>query len=285
MFLLNEIYKMADLIHVFRYTDDDNLPREGFGLVNSLIDNDPFLARPVLAALSAYNDLMIDCEYTETIDYDESQKLYKFKLRDGRTALVMWNKDENREISLKIDAESVDVYDIYGNVSRISGTDNKYQFSCTNIPMYVVGDFDKIEKCDELFNIDKELLKIVNHDKTDITLSNMTGKELTVKIDTTSQMSAEKEMKLGNEQKTVMLKADDISKNRPKAAVETKTGEVHTSAIEDIYDDFGNGAEIAFYDGDNLLYKKRLEVECVDATMSRIIQSILRARDGNMLPR
>lgn len=265
MFLLNEIYKMADLIYVFRYTDDDNLPREGFGLVNSLIDNDPFLARPVLAALSAYNDLMIDCEYTETIDYDESQKLYKFKLRDGRTALVMWNNDENREISLKIDAENLDVYDIYGNVSRISGIDNKYQFSCTNMPMYVVGNFDKIEKCDELFNIDKELLKIVNHDKTDIKLSNMTGKELTVKIDTTSQISAEKEMKLGNEQKAVMLKADDISKNRPKAAVETKTGEVHTSAIEDIYDDFGNGAEIAFYDGDNLLYKKRLEVECVDA--------------------
>lgn len=265
MFLLNEIYKMADLIHVFRYTDDDNLPREGFGLVNSLIDNDPFLARPVLAALSAYNDLMIDCEYTETIDYDESQKLYKFKLRDGRTALVMWNKDENREISLRIDAESVDVYDIYGNVSSISGIDNKYQFSCTNMPMYVVGNFDKIEKCDELFNIDKELLKIVNHDKTDIKLSNMTGKELTVKIDTTSQISAENEMKLGNEQKAVILKADDISKNRPKAAVETKTGEVHTSAIEDIYDDFGNGAEIAFYDGDNLLYKKRLEVECVDA--------------------
>ena len=155
-------------------------------MVNSLIDNDPFLARPVLAALSAYNDLMIDCEYTETIDYDESQRLYKFKLRDGRTALVMWNKDENREISLKIDAENLDVYDIYGNVSRISGTDNKYQFSCTNMPMYVVGNFDKIEKCDELFNIDKELLKIVNHDKTDIKLSNMTGKELTVKIDITS---------------------------------------------------------------------------------------------------
>lgn len=264
MFLLNEIYDMAEKIFVFRYTDEQQLPREGFGLFNSIIDFEPFMARPVFLAMSAYNALMTDCEYVETINYDEVQKLYKFKLSDGRDAIVMWNKDENREIALNLGCDSVDVYDIYGNVSNISGIDKKYQFSCTGMPMYVVGNFSTVERCGDLFDIDKQVLKMVNYDKSDIKVSNMTNLDLNIDIQTTEDITKEEKTILGKGQNVINVKAENISDNKAKQGSSSGNGTQVSSEITEIFNDTGNGVEINIYSGTNLIYKKRLSVECVD---------------------
>lgn len=271
MFVLNEVYDMADRIYVFRYADGPTLPREGFGLLNAAIDNDPFMARPVFAALSAYNSLMTDCKYQETIDYGGGQNIYKFKLADGRDALVFWNKDKNTEIALDMGCDSVTSYDIYGNEDTVYGLDGKYQFSCTNMPRYIVGNFGDIKTCGELVEADKDLLEIVNHDKTDVTVKNLTDKDIKVKVSTTSDLSAEGEVKIGNEadnkEKSILITAGDISDNYAKSAKEGN-GILKADTVTDVFDDLSNGAELSFYatddGGEKLIYKKRIGVECVD---------------------
>ena len=262
MFVLNEVYNMADRIYVFRYIDGSTLPRETFGLLNSLIDYEPFMARPAFLAMSAYNDLMTDCQYIDMTEYDVGQNIYRFRLRDGRDALVFWNKDENREISLSLGCDSVEVYDLYGNASTVYGVDQKYQFSCTSMPMYVVGSFDKPEKCAQIFDIDKQELRIANNDKTDISISNYTNKELSVKLNTTDDISTEGEIKIGSEQKRLMVDAGDISDNTAASKV-GGNGIIVSETLTEVYTDTENGVELKIYDGDKLLYEKRLKVECV----------------------
>lgn len=263
MFLLKDAYDLASKIFIFRYTDAPSLPREGFGLVNAIIDREPFMARKAFLTMSAYNALMTDNTPNGIIDYDDNQKLYRFKLRDGRDCIVMWNNDEKREISLNLGCDSAVVYDACGNSNTVYGIKQKYQFSCGGLPIYVTGNFSKVEKCDNLFDVDKDVLKIVNGDGSELTVKNLSGMALNAKFETTAEILTEKEAEIGSEPKKIPITAGDISKNAADA--EVKSGQpVNTANIDEIYNDYENGLRMSLYSDGKLVYSKQLEVECVN---------------------
>lgn len=263
MYLLNDEYELASKIVNFRYTDDDSLPREGFGFLNGSIDNQPFLARKNFLMSTAYNCLMTDSKPAGIIDYDDTQKLYRYKLADGRDALVFWNNDEWREIAVDLGVDSVEAYDIVGNKRDVYGIDGKYQFSIDGEPVFVVGNFEKVEKCDEFFKFDKDLFEVVQGDKTDITLQNFSGKDFNIKFEQTDEVVMQEDAAVGGGDTTFHVEFGDISKN--KAFVEQEGQSMRSSSsVEDSYNDYGNAVRINVYNGDKLFYTKLVKVECIN---------------------
>lgn len=263
MFLLNEVNgKMADRIQIFDATDDDRLPRETFGLINSSIDYEPFMARPAFLAMTNFADIMTDAEYVETISYDAMQNLYRFKLADGKDALVFWTKDANNQIALDLGVSEVSVCDLYGNRETQSGIDGKYQFDATIYPQYVIGDFSKLEISEKLFDVSKDAFNVVNHDKADFEIDNKTDKTVEVSVATSKNIMPITSFTMQKEAKTVLIEAEDIENARKKDTV-GGSGIIHASVIKEYVDSDAESIDLRIFDGEKLLYKKRMNITCV----------------------
>ena len=91
---------------------------------------------------------MIDAEYVDYLKpgFLSGVHIYRFKLRDGRDALVLWAHKYAETIKLNIDAESLTMIDVYGNEQTVLPSDNTYTIKAGVSPCYIVGDFTQYSK-------------------------------------------------------------------------------------------------------------------------------------------
>ncbi len=263
MFLLNQINgNLAEKIQIFDLTDNDRLPRETFGLLNSVIDHDPFLARPAFLACANYAVLMRDSVFEETIEYSKKQNVYKFKLSDGRDMITFWTLEDSDQISLDLGTDEIEICDLYGNTQKQYGLDGKFQFDANIYPQYIIGNFNRLEKCPEIFNVNKDRLGVVNHDKAELSIENKSGKTLTLTTSASKNMIVPNKRELGNRTETLLFSANDISRAISKKTA--KGGLVMTSdEVVKMVNEHAESISVRIGDGDKLYYKKNIGIECV----------------------
>ena len=259
MLLLNEANdRLTEKIFLFRYTDDDKNDREGFGFLESYTDKYKFLARPVFCAVSNWNDLMTDAEFTEKIMYTEAQPLYRFKMRDGKDAFVFYTVKDSANISLYLGTDSVTVYDMYGNEQKISGVDGKYSFKASENVTYVVGNFYGVEKCEEQFGIKENTLKMVKNDKTILNLVKGAPGEYEVEVKTSGNVIFPENITLSNHNQQVVVTAGDIRPKKMQIAL-------WEDAIDTGWETPAAAVELTVKKGDKVYYKTVIEGEQVDS--------------------
>ncbi len=264
MFLLNQINgNLAEKIQIFDLTDNDRLPRETFGLLNSAIDHDPFLARPAFLACSNYSVLMRDSVFEKIIEYSTEQNVYKFKLCDGRDMITFWTLEGNYQISLDLGADEVEICDLYGNIEKQYGIGGRFQFDANIYPQYIIGNFNKLEKCPEIFTVNKDHLGMVNRDRAELYIENKSGRDLTLVSSASGNMTAPDQRKLGDTKETLLFYANDISGARRKKTSEG--GLIMTSdEVVKMINEHVESISLRIEDGDKLYYKKNIGVECVE---------------------
>lgn len=165
-----------------------------FAIVNShnpQLTEVPYSAKKSYVALTAMNTLMADTEYVQTIKDDKDEYAYRYKRGyDGKDIIAMWTKTANEgdgQMCLNLGCDSIDLYDMYGNMKTVYGVDGKYRFTIDECPVYAVGNFTEPEYVGGIdaqvgIELNTTDFEVCAGDNLSIEVNNHTGKNVTARI-------------------------------------------------------------------------------------------------------
>lgn len=206
-FLLREFIMLDDFLDKeYFYTitrKRDATGREvGFGITKPPTKSEIiYEAYPGALTYAMYNSLMTGAtnESHKIFEFgndDIKDDLYAFdfKLEDGKDCLAMWNVDGDTVQSVKVGAETVTVYDGYGNKKTVNAVDGYITLKFGSMPIFVVANELSEPELREtpLFTYDNKVTTMLNN-SGEIKLSNATDKDLTVETDASVNISATEE--------------------------------------------------------------------------------------------
>lgn len=232
MLILNEVYGYMDKIWFFRYTEAPTDVNEGFGFLNSVIAQKPFLARRHFGAVANFNRLMNEVTYKKTKVTADGVPLYEFTLKDGRSCIATWNSsDEKKDLALDLGCESVTVSDIYGNESTVSAANGIFTFSVDKFPMYIVGNFDKADVTSAQSSVGAKEINIVPGSKAELYVQTIESDDVSVFVDGTENLTVESVENVGGGRyKAVVAASGDYSGGEMIKSSVTQNGNLIYSA-------------------------------------------------------
>lgn len=124
----------------------ENEKEQRFGMVKARNSEIPYEAKPLYLAYANYNALMIGAQFVERADLSTDVPVYRYTLADGRDAAVLWSVSGNNSINLSLDTKCVEIYDMYGNKRTLYNEDGNFEVSLSEEPIYITGDFGRLEK-------------------------------------------------------------------------------------------------------------------------------------------
>jgi len=130
-----------DLEHMQFYcvnkTATGDLSEDGYGVTRTFTGIElPYQAKPVYAALAAFNSLLGNAEIIEE-KTDDGKYDYVFETASGKEMHLIWTKGEAETISYEPDAVGVYIYDVYGNKKYIPCTNGAVNIDISGSPIYV----------------------------------------------------------------------------------------------------------------------------------------------------
>ncbi len=211
MLILNEVYGYMKKIWFFRYIEAPTNVNEGFGFFNSIVVQNPFLARRHFSAVANFNRLMNGVSYDNTQLSPDGLPLYEFTLKDGRRCIATWNStDDVKNLSLSLGCGSVTVSDMYGNEKTVyANDDGKFTFSVDKFPMYIMGNFGEYEFCDTVSKVNVRQTDIVPGSKAEITVQTADGGDIAVSADGSENLTVEEIVKTGSGRYKIVIKASE----------------------------------------------------------------------------
>lgn len=129
--------------------DDPNANNYNWGLVNyyDAQDKTPYGAKEAYIAMTAYNQFFGNSVPDKAFSEDDSYAFHYYNERMGKDVALLITNVMDKNISLDLGTDLVELYDAYGNkLADISSDDNIYDFTITQDPVYIVGNFGSFEK-------------------------------------------------------------------------------------------------------------------------------------------
>jgi len=151
--------------------EDMQNPEHSFGLLYGPNNKNSFGVKPGYLSATNFNAIMTDAQYIEGIETGECVSAYRYKLRDGRDCVISWRIDNGKEIAgLDLGCDKVTMVDMYGNEQELYAKDGVFTISYGIEPVYLIGDFDKLEGKEPKFALSKSDVEVIAGDKQEILL-------------------------------------------------------------------------------------------------------------------
>ncbi len=135
---------------------------------------------------AALNYLMRDAEPIGPVDLgdDEIETAHYSKGTENQQLLALWSTGENKMVTVDLGCDKATVYDIWGNSTEVKGENGKFSVMVTEQVKYIVGDFTKIEKCENLYFVNNSKIEGVSGDMVAFEIQgvNTAGSELEVDL-------------------------------------------------------------------------------------------------------
>lgn len=151
---LNTYYDLFDVLCKYTAMDHDisNVREQNFGYFKFWKYNDlNYEGKDNLITLSAFNSIMTNAKPIDDIQIPEFNA-FRFKLEDGRQAIVSYALNENVDVALSTNVDEAEYVDMYGNRERIAAQDGKINLHLTKAPIYLIADnFGSMKKSDSAF--------------------------------------------------------------------------------------------------------------------------------------
>lgn len=231
---------LIDVISVYALNDSGVVRSErehNFGMLSQGSPKDSYLA------ISNMNVLLADARVTQVFDFKSgSAYAYRFDSSKHRNAeyLVMWSDNDGETVNVDLGVNSVNVYDIFGNVSQMISDDGKYTFVLSEKPIYVEGNFPYTKEADTgaEASADTASSLVIENSIIEIGFSGKTDKEYKIEADIRGDMPFE------------VLENTGIKEGKGILKIQT------TSAV--------NGDEfipVKISDGENVVYDNSLHLQ------------------------
>ncbi len=151
-----------------------------FGMVGHHNDTVPLAAKPAYIALTAYNKLLTNAEEIDQIVEDKA-RAYRFRMRDGRQAIMLWADEGSSNIALDLGVESVEILDMYSNkIGTLESKKGVFDFTANYEPIYIIGNFSKMERAESTITVDSGKIKAVKNDTVTFNLTDSSFRNLSV---------------------------------------------------------------------------------------------------------
>lgn len=223
-FVMNSAYDMSELVNWYGSNDleNDNGQESRFGLFRNQYAEVAYEAKPVYMTVANYHSLMTDAEFVDQTELGSNVTGYRFKLRDGRDCIVAWGVQFDESVAFKLDTDSVTVYDIYGNDSKLNSSNGKFSMSFDIMPQYIVGSFSKPEKAKMDISVDKKGFDIVKGDKAEITVIKASNDKLSVEVEAPSNISVVENKGFAGNKCKIVLAAENCERESDEITVIVK---------------------------------------------------------------
>lgn len=281
-FVLREFIMMNDFIekHYF-YTitrKRDSTGREsGFGITKSPTNEEIiYEAYPAALTYAMWNSLMVGAHITSykifdfgNEDISDDLYAYNFDLENGKKCIAMWNVDGETTQSVDVGAETVTVYDGYGNKKTVSAVDGYITLKFTGTPLFIVANSLTEPQLREtpLIEFDSIVTTMLNN-AGEVKVSNNTTADLTVEAETSANITEA-------EDTCAEVKAESTGR------VVFKTGYDREKTEEYIFDDENglyDGMRIILKDGGKVVFDESVKVRYEDSLQTNL--SIIPYKSG-----
>lgn len=167
---------LADKMVWYDYQNLGNSPKpseHNYGTIRNFEGiESPWSARNIFPAFAAMNKIIGNAEAEEYSVKEDGLSVYQFRRRDGKRVLVTWSETGNQTIPLRLNADSLEKYDIYSNSEgTICGDDGVFLISAEETPAYYIGDFDGFEEAEANISIEADNYTVTNGDSVNIIVS------------------------------------------------------------------------------------------------------------------
>ena len=93
--------------------------------------------------------------------------------------IVLWTEYSAENIALDLGTDNVEVFDIYTNsIGTMKSAAGVYNFTSTFEPMYIVGDFGKLQRAESTVTVSDGRIRAVKLDAADIVINDTEGRNL-----------------------------------------------------------------------------------------------------------
>lgn len=228
-----------------------------FGLVGYQGDPVPLAAKGGYLALCAYNNLIHDSQVTDKI-IDGYTRAYRFKRKDGSEVIMMWCDEGSSNISLDLGTDEIEIFDMYSNSEgTIKSKNGVYDFSPSFEPIYIKGDFKRMQKSQYgSITVDNSLISAVTNDTAIFNINDTRGRDLKVVAKGTPH--------------AVVAENNGIKYGKGRIVVNTTDTAFEEEPIT-----------IKVYDGDNMVYYARYFINIKDVALKTSYKQEVDVNDEN----
>lgn len=246
--------------YVSQMKESESVSENNFGMIRAWDKEwaepyEPYSARPVFLAHANYNKLMNKAtDKREITSSDSDISAFMYKTNDGKSMIICWNNAQSKkDVSIKLDAENVSVYDINGTQNDYTLVNNTISIELDNSPKYIKGDFTDVEFVDEqMFSVSTKSIETTPDDKITLSLSNKSNVDAQIEIEAPVNMTVEKN--------------DGFVNNNAEIVLSTGNTKIKDSALR-----------IKILSGENLIKEYILPVTYKDTASASVLASYLRA--------
>lgn len=221
-----EIERRWGILHSWML-DDDGAPRNG--------------AKEGYLAIAAMNKFTggYNAEYKSIIEDGRFYAINFYNKKLAKNVLVLESGYGEKQMSVNLGCDSVDLYDIFGNKKETICSDNGiYSFVLSDEPYYAIGNFTQFAK-DESSPIivpDAITKTASENDTVKFTFTKNTGKNLNIVCKTESGVSVFQNAGFNGNTAEVILKTDSekIEKKRVYITITDDNGRIYYSANHNV---------------------------------------------------
>jgi len=178
-------------------------------------DGNSYTAKKVYVAMAAYNKFLgTGTEHKKNIEKDNSFIFHYYNNTMEKDILFMSTGGNERAVTLDLGVNSVELYDVFGNkMCDLSSDDGLYDFTIVQDPVYVIGNFQRVEEAETrtpLISTESLSVSAAAGDVAEFTFTRNTSKDLVITVD--GLEVAENKGFVGNTAK-VKVKTPNVEQN------------------------------------------------------------------------
>ncbi len=178
----------------------------------------PYQPLPQLRAVSAYNSFLATAEKLEEVELTDSEGVaHRFARTDGTNVTMAWIKDtaevKSQAYAVSVDAPTVSVSDMYGNETEYTAKDGKIYLNLTDIPQYIIGNYNTIEFEKVDLSVSTTELAIIANDESVFTIHKVSALSgVKVEVETPDDITVKENNGFAGDKAEVVLAAGSAPK-------------------------------------------------------------------------
>lgn len=228
--------KMSDAITLYDLANDGGLAsysENNYGSVNASIPNVhevPYSAKESFVALANMNKLLLNAECIEIVSEDNGEFIFVYEReKDKKKIAAIWDYDGERIQSVKLDTNTVTMYDFYGNAKTLTSEDGIFTVNATESMCYLEGDFTTCERVEPKIYPTKTQFEISKGDSSSVEFEGMLGTDYVLKASANTNIDI-----LSTEKNKITFRANGEVGQKNVIKVDVLNGEKIVSSF-DIY--------------------------------------------------
>ena len=192
MFAVTDAYNLVDELYWYDFVNKGTnyaSNEHNWGMIKNGSAETPFAAKPVYVATVAFNQLLADAEFKDSIE-DGTTRILKFKRnQDGKDVIMLWTEEGNNNLRLNLGTSEIDVLDMYGNsLGKLHDASGCYDFMSGFDPIYIIGNFSKFEKTTPDIMVENGRMSLTTSDSGIIKIRDAKKRSLRVEVDASANV-------------------------------------------------------------------------------------------------